>query len=311
MRKILGAVLVGLGVFALAAAVVATFWAPGVVKKTPLDVNSVTTLSGEGARLNAAGDALDPAQPVSAVSVTRSDTDVSTDETIVFVSNTCLNVDEGQEPGCYDPQTEDFVLSNSPLDVIAVDRKSAMAVDSDVEQVTSHEGLINKWPFDAEQKTYPYWDSVTQSAVDASYDRTEVLDGLETYVYQVQISDAPTMVSGLSTENDGTYDDLKEIYVDPRTGSIVNQTEQQQRYFDNGTQVLDLSLAFTDDQVAGNVTDAKDSIASLDLLLRTVPLVGFILGLLLVLGGLALLLLGDRGRTHSGGVRQERTPVGV
>ena len=225
MRKILGAVLVGLGVFALAAAVVATFWAPGVVKKTPLDVNSVTTLSGEGARLNAAGDALDPAQPVSAVSVTRSDTDVSTDETIVFVSNTCLNVDEGQEPGCYDPQTEDFVLSNSPLDVIAVDRKSAMAVDSDVEQVTSHEGLINKWPFDAEQKTYPYWDSVTQSAVDASYDRTEVLDGLETYVYQVQISDAPTMVSGLSTENDGTYDDLKEIYVDPRTGSIVNQTE--------------------------------------------------------------------------------------
>ena len=53
MRKTIP-VLFGLGGFLLIAGFVALLWAPGVVKKTPLDVNSTTHLSGQAEKLNVA-----------------------------------------------------------------------------------------------------------------------------------------------------------------------------------------------------------------------------------------------------------------
>ena len=46
MRGVLTKILVLLGAFLLATAALAMFWVPGQVKKTPLNVDSVTRLSG-------------------------------------------------------------------------------------------------------------------------------------------------------------------------------------------------------------------------------------------------------------------------
>ena len=306
MRKVVGTVLVGLGVFFLVAGVIAVTWAPGAVKKTPLDTDSTTQLSGELATLDTTAGELGPVEPLIAVSKTRADSDASTDEVVVFTNEGCANIDEGQPSECYDPDEYDFVFRVSQ-DFFATDRVTALAVDADLEnEAVLHEGLVNKWPFDARQETYPYWDGTIQQAVDAVYDRTEELEGLETYVYRVEIADAPVKVSGLSEEIDGTYDSVKELFVDPRTGSIIKQTEDQQRYFDDGTQALELSLAFTDEQVADNVAAAEDSIARLDTLLKTVPLVGFIGGaLLVVLGGLLIAVSSRSSDPHGGGARRQ------
>ena len=118
------------------------------------------------------------------------------------------------------------------------------------------EGLVNKWPFDAEKKTYPYWDGLLGEAVDATYDGTETIDGLETYRYHVLVEDAPTeVIEGV----DGVYSQDKYIWIDPVTGSIINQTQHEVRELEDGSTLLDLQLAFTEDQVAANAEDAEDN----------------------------------------------------
>jgi hypothetical protein len=169
-----------------------------------------------------------------------------------------------------------------------------------------HEGIVNKFPFDTETKTYQYWDGTLGAAVPAVFDSTVTVDGVKTYKFVVTIEGADIDVAeGVP----GTYDSVKEMFVEPRTGAIINQTEDQQRFLADGTQALDLQLAFTGPQVDQFAADAKDNIGLLDLLTRTVPLIGFIGGgLLLILG----LLLAVRGGGAAPRVRsEEREPVEV
>lgn len=288
MRKILGPLLIGLGAFLIVVAILGLVYAPGAVKKTPLGTDSTTYLSGQADRLSAG------MRPIYALSITKSDDEASTDDVAVFTNVGCAVFDVGQDPQeCADAEDENALALGT--DVFATDRVTAEAVDFDAlpADAVPHQGLINKWPFDAEKKTYPYWDSITQTGVDAVYDRTEEVAGFETYVYRVSIDEAPIEIA---EGTPGTYTDLKEIYVDPRTGKIIHQTDDQQRYLDDGTAVLDLQLAFTEDQQAENVADAEDSISGLDLLTKTVPLIGFIVGGLLLLVGHFLVLTGRRSK---------------
>ena len=288
MRRIIGIVLATLGAFLVTAAVVALVYAPGAAKKTPLDVDTTTIVKGEGGKVDPATGELD-IQPVIAASVTKADSERSSDDVVVFTSFSCAVFGTGPDVPCIKDGDDPRTLTISQ-DVFATDRKTGLAVPTQFEKV-AHEGLINKWPFDAQKKTYPYWDGVTQQAVDATFDRTENIRGLETYVYKVDIVDAPIQIAdGV----DGAYSDAKEIAIDPVTGAIIRQSEQQSRKLDSGTTVLDLELNFTDEQIATNVRDAQDNGSSLSLLTSTVPLFGFLLGLPLLAGGLFLLLAGRR-----------------
>ncbi|MEO5851241.1 MAG: DUF3068 domain-containing protein [Nocardioides sp.] len=291
MRKILGPLLVGLGAFLLVVAILGLVYAPGAVKKTPLGTDSTTYLSGQADRLSAG------VRPIYALSITKSDDKASTDDVAVFTNVGCAVFDVGQDPQeCADAQDENALALGT--DVFATDRVSAESVDFAAlpADAVPHQGLVNKWPFDVEKATYPYWDGITKSGVDAVYDRTEKIAGFETYVFRVSISEAPIEIA---EGTPGTYTDLKEVYVDPRTGKIIHQTDDQQRYLEDGTQVLDLQLAFTEDQQAENVADAKDSISGLDLITRTVPLIGFIGGSLILLLGLFLVLTGRRSKRRA------------
>ena len=289
MRKILGPILVGLGGFLIAAAVLTTVWAPGVVKKTPIDVNTLTRLSGTVEKLDTATGKLVPNE-VKVTSITKADSGASDDDVVAFVNTSCVVIDDGTDvPDCV--SGEDARLITASTDVFATDRVTALAVDGKgylPDDAVPHEGLVNKWPFDAEKKTYPYWDGTSGEAVDAVYDRTDDVDGVEVYVYKVTITDAPIEIAkGVN----GTYTDSKEIYVEPKTGDILNQTDDQQRYLDDGTQVLDLKIGFTDAQQAKSSSDAKDNVAQLDLILRTVPLVGYLVGIPLLILGVVLMVL--------------------
>ena len=67
-------------------------------------------------------------------------------------------VDENDPPPCLE-DTDDRLITNS-IDTFATDRRTAMATDKTkylAEDAVVHEGLVNKWPFNAEKKTYPYW----------------------------------------------------------------------------------------------------------------------------------------------------------
>lgn len=298
MRKVIAGLLLGLGSFLLVAALTVVLWGADAVKKTPLDTDSVTNLSGTADKLNPATGEVESLE-VKAASVTQADTELSDDDVVVFVSTTCLVIDEGDVPQCVD-STDDRLVSASS-DVFATDRHTAEAVNEPEYLPPSAEektGLINKWPFDAEKDDYTYWDGLLGDAVEAAYDGTETIDGLETYRYHVLIEDAPAEVV---TDIQGIYSQDKYLWIDPTTGAIIKQTQHEVRQLEDGSPLLDMNLAFTDDQVAANASDAKDNGRMLGLLTDTLPLVGFIGGAIALLAGLFLLLASRR--------RQEPAPA--
>ena len=91
----------GLGAFLLVAGLVCLVWAPGVVKKTPIDVNSTTHLSGQVEKLNVATGELE-SSPVKATSITKSDAKTSDDTVVAWTNSTCLVIDENDVPDCVD-----------------------------------------------------------------------------------------------------------------------------------------------------------------------------------------------------------------
>jgi len=292
MRKMIP-VLFGLGGFMLVAGLVALLWAPGPAKRTPIDVTSVTHLSGQADKLNPATGELE-SNPVKATSITKTDSKVSDDDVVAWTNTSCLLVDKDDPPDCVDGNDERLVSATT--DVFATDRRTALAVNTSKylpEDADDHEGIVNKWPFDSEKRTYPYWDGTAGEAVDAKYVRTVKVRDLETYLYRVEVTDAPIEIAeGV----DGTYDDVKEIYVEPKTGAIVNQTDDQQRALDSGDTVLDLQLAFTDAQIKTSVDDANDNIRTLSLITTIVPIVGIGTGLLALIAAGLLLLRDSRAR---------------
>lgn len=282
--KVLARVLIGLGAFLLVLGVLAVAYAPGVVKKTPLDVDTTTVYEGEAAKLDPATGAFDK-KPAYAIRVTKADSKKSSDNTVLMAETACAVFDTGGAKECVDG--EDPNLITASLDVFAEDRKTALAVDDKnlPSDAVPHEGLINKFPFDTEKKTYPFWDGDVGSAVDIEYQGVENLFGLKTYRFQYTVKDVPiTIGEGIT----GTYDNVVTVNVDPKTGSIVKSGQDQQQYLDDGTPVADVQLTGTDESVKKAVDEAKDNGKSLFVLLTLVPLIGFIGGAICLIAGLVM-----------------------
>ncbi|MBF4763887.1 DUF3068 domain-containing protein [Nocardioides islandensis] len=281
MRK-LGMVLAGLGGFLVMLAILAKFYAPGQLMKTPLDVDSTTNAAGQAA----VGDGA--TEPVKGTQLTRADSAKSDGDVIVFVSSSCLIFDRDNAPSCVNADDPDQRLITAGVDNFATDRKTAMAVNDPKylpPDATPRDGLQNKWPFDVEKKTYPYWDDNVNQVVDATYEGTEDVDGIEAYKFHAVVSDVPYEVTdGVK----GTYSKDSTIWIEPVTGSFVKLSYHMEQTTNTGDNFITLDLAYTEDEVADSVKDAKSSRDKLNLVRNTVPLIGFIVGIPLLVIGLVL-----------------------
>jgi Porin PorA len=292
VRRNFGHVLLGFGGLLLAVAVLALVWAPGAVKKTPLDVVSKTVYEGEGGKINTATGEFNVG-PVYAVQETKSDSENSSDDHVLFVETSCLVVDTGGERECVDDSDPNLLTAD--IDIFATDRTSGLAVEDDnlPENAGPHEGLVNKWPFDVEKKTYPYWDGLVGTPIDMVFEDTETIQGLETYRFVATVEDEPVDVAeGVA----GTYSNVVTVNVDPKTGAIVKGGQDQQRYLENGTQVLDVDIEWTAATIDDAIDDAKSNGRLLTMLLTVVPILGFVGGALAVVAGLLLLRTGRSER---------------
>lgn len=274
MRRIIGLVLMGLAGFLVMTALLALVYVPGQVKKTPLDTDSYTRLTGNASALPTGDGA-----PVKALSHTVADGKKSDGDVVVFDTFTCLITDpNGDAPDCVDDTDPDKRLVTATTDRFATDRTTGMAVNDEkyIGDATPHEGLVNKFPFGVEKKTYPFWDGVLGRAVDANFEGEEKVNGWDTYKFVIDVADEPAEISnGIQ----GTYSSTKTMFIDPRTGAIQKQTEQQVRKLDNGTTVLDLDFGFTDKTIAANIKDAKANDSKLGLVDK-LPWIAGLLGLL-------------------------------
>jgi hypothetical protein len=296
LRKIISWVLLGLGAFLLAAALVATVWAPDQVKRAPLDTDSTTRLSGTAQKLNTGTGEIDDLD-VRAVSITEADSNKSDDDVVAYVNTSCLVIDIPDTPDCGEPGTgedADPNVINISNELFATDRRTGVAVNGDdylPEGTPEREGLQNKFPFDAEKADYEFWDGILDRAVPATYEGTDEIEGLETYRYNMSVVEEEATVIG---DVDGIYSLDKTMWIEPNTGAIIDQEQHDVRTLPNGDPLLDLQLSFTDEQVSANVDDASANVSSLTLLTKTIPLVGFIGGALCIIAGILLLLSARR-----------------
>ncbi|MFC7495739.1 MULTISPECIES: DUF3068 domain-containing protein [unclassified Nocardioides] len=291
MRKILAPLLIGLGGFLVVLAVVAQTWAPGQLERTPLDTDTTTLLSGEAAITGGTP------EPVLAFSQNRTDPEKSDDDVAVFEASLCVVRDQGGIDSCVTADDPEGRLISASEETFATDRHTGVTVDNGdylPADAPQQEGLQNKWPFGAEKKTYQVWDDVMRDAVDATYEGTEELDGLETYHY-VANAEADGIV--VLADIEGSYSATTDYYIEPHTGAIIKQVVHQERVGDGVGPLIEMDLAFTDDQVADNVDDAEDNVSQLRLIETTVPIVGYVGGALALVAGIALVVLGRRRAT--------------
>lgn len=284
--RVLARVLLGLGAFLLIAGILAVSYAPGVVKKIPLDVSTTTVYTGQAAKIDALTGDFDT-KDVYAIRRTKADSKLSSDDHIIFEEQACAVFDTGGAQECVNGNDPDLITAS--LEIFALDRVTALAVeDKKLPAEAIHpEGLVNKFPFDVEKKTYPFWDGDIGRAVDIDYQGTETLFGLETYEFSYTVTDEPIDIAeGVP----GIYENVVTVWVDPKTGSIVKSGQDQQRFLEDGTPALDIQLIGTDDTVKDAVDEAETAGRSLFILLTVLPIVGFGGGILCLLGGLALVM---------------------
>ena len=120
----------------------------------PLDVDTDTFLTGQAQKLNPATGEVEDV-PVKVLSNTKVDPKKSDDKVVVWVNYACVNIDRDDPPDCL-KDDDDRLISNT-MDTFASDRHTGMAVN-DAKYVgkdaTKHEGLVNKFPFNTEKKSY-------------------------------------------------------------------------------------------------------------------------------------------------------------
>jgi Porin PorA len=293
VRKWAALLLIFLGAFLVVTAGVAKLWGQDAAERTPLNVNTYTYLTGEADKLNPETGKLEHV-PVKYQSLTQADPDKSDGDVVAFVNTKCINIDRDDPPPCL-PDTDDRLIINV-VDTFATDRHTALSVNESKylgKDAVPHEGLVNKWPFNAEKKTYPYWDGILGKAVNAEYVGTRDIDGLDTYEYDVNVPE--TEVDEVLEGTPGTYSTVQKTWIDPKTGSIIDQEGGQIRKLEDGTKILDIHVAYTDDTVQTNVDDAKSNGKSLTMIGTIVPIVGLVLGLIFLAVG-ALLIRNARSR---------------
>ncbi|MEV0945288.1 DUF3068 domain-containing protein [Rhodococcus sp. NPDC049939] len=322
--RILASILVGLGAFLLAVAILIPTYTVGQLKKTPLDLEVTTIASGTGSVLDAASLLAGSAQVDTDVPLV-SQRYVTTEEP----SNaTEVTLQAGQTLFRTDVQGDTGLLS-AIVDRTTIDRKTSMPtndpvgtiqVDADQPaQEVPRDGLQYKFPFDSEQKSYPYFDLNSRTTQDINFVEETEINGLRVYHYSQTIDpvdlsavvDSPTNKLTLPAEAWGVpggtipvtmtrwYANVRDVWVEPQTGVIVKGQEQMHQYYARNSanpeiDVLNATLPFDEQTIEAQIEQARDGLDTINTFGRTVPIIAGVLGLIALIAGIVLGLRGGK-----------------
>jgi hypothetical protein len=177
MRRFVGPVLLGLGVFLVVMAAMLRFFVAGRVIVTPINQYAQTVAPGPGTYLDPSvlqersGDLV-------ARRTLKADVAASDAHTAVWDVSVVLSTGDGT-----------FVRAT--VDRVATDRRSAEAVNCCGEAVdsapTRHSGVSYKFPFGTQKKDYAFWDPNSKTALPARFVSEDTVRGLTTYKFIQQI----------------------------------------------------------------------------------------------------------------------------
>ena len=322
MRRLLGPILIGLGVFLVAAAALIRFYAYPTLAVAPIDQNSVTELSAEDAVIfDSNPEVLDNVTVDLAIrSRTVGDVEGSNkapDGVLCWVNTTVVTSSDGAQRSAsvermgHDEVTGEFA-----------DGCDSFTESTEGERVpVEADGLIYKFPFNTEKKDYDFWDGDVGEALPAEYDGTDTIEGMSVYRFvqtipetNVGTLEVPGSLLGSdepSVEADQLYENTRTFYVEPATGAVVNRIDDQlsQLSYEGQTVTLnDSTVHYTDEQVSELVDEVSLKAMLLNGARLLYPLLLVGLGLLCIVGGL-LLVRRDRNRSTPDETPRETTPL--
>lgn len=322
MGKKFGTSALFLGAFLLALAGLSKFYMYDQLAVVPLNtsttINSSTAPGADAEYLDVAAGLKITNGPLANTKVVTGDVDASKKASKALGKDVAIW-------GIYDcTDTPDFncgsgqVALSATTDRVAFDANTGEAVeykdtsseaDGEITKPFAFEGLYFKFPFDAQKKTYPFWDGTLRKATPAKYVGEGKVKGMKVYKYEQTIApiktgtiDVPGDLVGsdeATVTADRIYSSVSNYSVDPVTGVIIVGQTAQDSYLElNGERVLTTTkatLGYTDAQTQKTVDEYKPKAMLLTAVKTWVPVYGGLLGLVLIAAGLMTRRRGAEG----------------
>lgn len=307
MRKFLPAIVIGVGAFLLTLALLMRFYAVPKLAVVPLDQNSTQVVMGPNSTFLDVENLKIEKGTLKTVATVIGDPEASK-EASKKTGRDLAVWDKGQ----YTDNNDSPPPMDASTDRIVFDRFTGAAVNccgenADGEPI-EHKGQLVKFPFFTEKKTYDYWDGTTKKAYPAEFKGEETIMGLKVYRFEQDVPrtkteerEVPAFLFGLPDRpvmTDRYYQNHRTILIEPTTGVMIKLTEQQHQELEipNMPNVkpiiaLDTTSSFDDATVKKNVDDYKSKSQQLAMIKSNGPVGSGLLGIILILAGLAWSLL--------------------
>jgi MFS family permease len=308
MRRVSGFVLTLLGAFLLVLAVLLRFWVVPANLKIPLNTYKITHLTGTGLYLSHS-----TGTEVSGVTVNVTNTtkgDVLAGNSGIAVYNFFSSVED--------------VSNHTPISYLgyreAFDRKTAEIVNCCGEYITNPagqhlsvpmSGLGPAWPPGAQKQAYVIFDPAAARPEPIKYAGTGTVDGISVYRYvehvnsqQIGTQQVSGSLAGAPSQAEVTlgeyYTATNTYWVDPETGAPLSTTQNQEVVLSDPSGVTrlagtDLTLAETPASVSSVVQTDIGYRNEINLAKNILPLIGLIVGLVLMVIGLLMVRFGGEG----------------
>ncbi|GAA3162052.1 DUF3068 domain-containing protein [Blastococcus jejuensis] len=317
-------VLLGLGAFALVAALaVRLVLAPSLVK-LPLDQSAYPEADGTGITMFDFGTMSEVDGVTGTVYQTvegqpgHPDAD---DDTAVWNFGSVIEDDEGTilNEGSYRACIDRGTAESAP-------DCSAAFVDKYPE--ARIEGLTLTFPFHTEQRDYELFNLSAAASFTAEFVAVEEIDGLEVYRFEqtipetvVREEEIPGAMAGepdeTSVAGEFVYSNVRTLWVEPTSGVIVTAEERPVTVLrgpagNTGVTWLSGTFTATAETTREGVERAEDTRSQIVLIETTVPLSLAGLGVLLVIGGVLVgrrAGAGDTDRPAAGASARQPVPV--
>ncbi|MCL3818533.1 DUF3068 domain-containing protein [Aeromicrobium wangtongii] len=313
MGKKLGTVALFLGAFVLALAVLSKFYMYDRLAVVPLNqdaVSEATTAPGADAEyLDVAAGLKVTNGPLKNVKVVRGDVEASKKASKALDRDIAVwDIYDFTDTPSFDAKSGESPLTGTD-DRVAFDRNTGEAVkyedtksegDGKVVKPADVKGLYFKFPFDAQKKTYQFWDGTLRKATPVKYVGEGEVKGLKVYKYRQTIEpiksgtiDVPGDLVGQTAATvtaDQIYSSVTNYSIEPVTGVVIWGQTAQDNYLElDGERVLTTTkatLSYTDANVTKNVDDYKSKAMLLTAVNTWIPIGGAILGILLIAVGI-------------------------
>ncbi|MGI9008303.1 MAG: DUF3068 domain-containing protein [Streptosporangiaceae bacterium] len=302
MRRVVWSVLTGLGVFFIIVAIMARFFIPGQAIKFPLNEYSKSTLQADN------GSYFSPKLVTEESGVTLQATNTQKGDVAAAKANGSSKIAVWQSFTAIEDITHHQPVSiPAQGDTFAFDRKTGVLVPWSGNLVggqhVSVSGQGPLFPLGTKKQNYAVFDTTLVKPVTFHYTGTATTGGIGTYVFTATIPSTQTGTQSLPGSLVGMsaaevtlpefYSAKYTYYVDPQTGVplAVEQNVQQALKDSTGTTRLVLLAAdfkTTPASLAAGVKTDKKGRNEISLLTVIIPIVGGLLGIVLVILGVVL-----------------------